>query len=105
MSQGIIYNSKTNKIVRIIDNPIIKEKNIIGDNGSVLLGDNGKCVIVADGTVIIEKTYNGEIEEDIFTPDKYNPEWVMVEQKKTIEERLDKLESPIVVKPIELIKK
>jgi len=93
--QGIIYDSKTNKIVKIIENPIIKGKNVIGDNGNIALGDNGKCVIVADGIVTVEKIYDGEIEEEKFIPDKYNPNWETVEQKKSIEDRVAELEGKV----------
>jgi len=95
--QGIIYDSKTNKIVKVIENPIIKGKNVIGDNGSVSLGDNGKCAIVADGTVTVEKIYDGEIEKERFIPDKYNPNWEVVEPKKSIEDRLADLEETVKV--------
>ena len=66
---------------------------------------------------MIEKTYNGEIEEEKFTPNEYNPDWVIVEAKKSLEERISNIESetinikakieilekPIVVEPIEPI--
>jgi len=95
--QGIIYDSKTNKIVKVIENSIIKGKNVIGDNGSVSLGDNGKCAIIADGTVTVEKIYDGEFEEERFTPDKYNPNWKVVEQKKSIEDRITELEGKVKI--------
>jgi len=97
MTQGIIYDSKTNKIVKVIENPIIKGKNVMGDNGSIALGDNGRCIIVADGTVTIEKIYNDEIEEERFTSNKYNPSWKTVEPKKSIEDRIADLEGKVKI--------